>query len=56
MKVPVLFIGASERMRGAIDAAVDVLPDGRSIWFEGAHHDVHAQRPVDVADAIAGML
>jgi pimeloyl-ACP methyl ester carboxylesterase len=56
LQVPVLFIGASERMRGAIDAAVDVLPDGRSIWFEGAHHDVHAQKPVEVADAIAGML
>jgi pimeloyl-ACP methyl ester carboxylesterase len=54
--VPVLFIGASERMRPAIDAAVDVLPNGKAIWFEGAHHDVHAQKPVEVADAIAGML
>ncbi|MEA3018654.1 MAG: esterase [Actinomycetota bacterium] len=56
IKVPVLFITATERMRAGVEAALEVLPDGRAIWFEGAHHDVHAQRPDDVADALTTML
>lgn len=56
LEVPVLFLMASTRMRESVDAAVSVLPNGSAVWFEGAHHDVHAQRPVDVADAIVGML
>jgi pimeloyl-ACP methyl ester carboxylesterase len=56
IKVPVLFITASERMRASVEAAVEALPDGRAVWFEGAHHDVHAQRPVDVADALVSLL
>lgn len=56
IKVPVLFLTATERMRPGVEAALRVLPDGRAIWFEGAHHDVHAQRPVEVADALMSML
>jgi pimeloyl-ACP methyl ester carboxylesterase len=56
IEVPVLFLVASERMRPGVDAAVQSLPNGRAIWFEGAHHDVHAQRPVEVADALVTML
>jgi pimeloyl-ACP methyl ester carboxylesterase len=56
IEVPVLFLVASERMRDGVEAAVAALPDGRAVWFEGAHHDVHAQKPVEVAEQIASML
>ena len=56
VEVPVLFLMASERMRTDVDAALDALPDGRAVWFEGAHHDVHAQRPAEVAEHLIGML
>jgi pimeloyl-ACP methyl ester carboxylesterase len=32
-----------------IDAALEALPQGRVVWFEGADHDIHAQRPVELA-------
>ena len=56
VEVPVLFLMASERMRDGVDAALDALPDGRAVWFDGAHHDVHAQRPAEVAEHLIGML
>lgn len=56
IEVPVRFVVASERMRAAVDAAVDVLRDGDAIWFEGADHDVHAQRPADVAAVLIDLL
>ena len=56
IELPVLFLMASERMRTSVEAAVAALPNGRVRWFEGAHHDVHAQRPVEVADALLEML
>lgn len=56
IEVPVLFLVASERMRPGVEAAVKALPNGRAIYFDGAHHDVHAQRPAAVADALVGML
>ena len=56
VEVPALFLMASERMRDGVDAALDVLPDGRAVWFEGAHHDVHAQRPAEVAEHLVSML
>ncbi|MEA3054614.1 MAG: esterase [Actinomycetota bacterium] len=56
IEVPVLFVMASERMRPGVDEALAALRDGRSTWFEGAHHDVHAQKPVEVASLLAGML
>jgi len=56
IEVPVLFVMASDRMRSNVEAAVDALRDGRAHWFDGAHHDVHAQKPVEVAALLAGML
>jgi pimeloyl-ACP methyl ester carboxylesterase len=32
-----------------VEAAVAALEDGRAVWFEGADHDIHAQRPVELA-------
>ena len=32
----------------AVARVADALPDGRVHWFEGADHDVHAQRPAEV--------
>lgn len=54
--VPVLFLVASQRMGPGVERAVDVLKDGRSVFFEDAHHDVHAQKPVEVAEQLIGML
>lgn len=56
VEVPVLFVMASDRMRDGVDAALDALPDGRAVWFDGAHHDVHAQRPAEVAELLLGAL
>lgn len=56
--VPVLVIAAAgsaadrERKTPAVDEAVHSLPNGRAEWFEPAHHDVHAQKPVDVAELL----
>ena len=36
----------------AVDAAMAALPRGRAEWFRPAHHDVHAQRPVEVGDLL----
>lgn len=52
LQVPVLFLVATERMRGGVEAALDALPEGKAVWFEGASHDVHAERPVEVADEL----
>lgn len=54
--VPVLFLVASERMRGAVERAVKALADGRAVFLDGAAHDVHAQRPVEVAEHLVSML
>ena len=56
LRVPVLFIAASERMRPGIESAVKAIPDASAVWFEGAHHDVHAQHPVEVAEHLIGLL
>lgn len=53
--VPVRFLVASTRMRPAVEAAVAALPDGDAAWFEGADHDVHAQRPVEVAEMLLAL-
>jgi len=52
MEVPVLFLVATERMRPGVERALAALPNGDAVWFEGAHHDVHAQHPDLVADAL----
>ena len=54
--VPVLFLVASERMRPRVESALDVVAGGHAVWFEGAHHDVHAQRPAEVAEHLIGAL
>jgi len=54
--VPALLIGAdtgdvawSHSKHEAVDHALTALPTGRAEWFSPAHHDVHAQHPVEVA-------
>ena len=32
-----------------VEAALEALPRGRVAWFDGADHDIHAQRPVELA-------
>lgn len=54
--MPVLFLVASARMRPAVEAAFEVLSDGRAVFLEGADHDVHAQKPVEVAEHLLGLL
>ncbi|MEN3273872.1 MAG: esterase [Actinomycetota bacterium] len=56
IEVPVQFVMASDRMKSAVDEAVAALPHGRAHWFDGAHHDVHAQKPVEVAALLAAMV
>jgi pimeloyl-ACP methyl ester carboxylesterase len=50
IRAPVLFLVASGRMRTAVDAAVAQLATSEAVWFEGADHDLHAQKPDVVAD------
>lgn len=56
IQVPVLFLVASARMQESVHHAVNALPDGRAVFFENAVHDVHAQRPVEVAEHLVSML
>jgi pimeloyl-ACP methyl ester carboxylesterase len=35
--------------RAAVDAALSGLTHGRAHWFSPAHHDIHAQHPVELA-------
>lgn len=56
--LPVLVIAAAsneadrERKAPAVDEAVAGLRRGRAVWFQPAHHDVHAQKPSEVAEVI----
>ncbi len=54
--VPVLFLPADSGevawtadKAAAVEAAIELLPDGRVRWFAPADHDVHAQYPQEVA-------
>ncbi len=38
--------------RQAAHRALALLNRGRVTWFEGAHHDLHAQRPVEFVDHV----
>lgn len=59
VKCPVLLVpaaddadgrsGSTARKQREVAAAERVLPAVRTRWFRPAHHDVHAQHPVDVA-------
>ena len=60
---PVLWISADNGQsewtvakRAGIDAALSALATSRSEWFSPAHHDVHAQHPVEVAALLHGAL
>ncbi len=35
-----------------VERSLDLLPTARAEWFRPAHHDVHAQKPVEVADLL----
>lgn len=39
----------------AVDAALRALPNGRVRWFSPAHHDIHAQHPVELAGVLADL-
>jgi pimeloyl-ACP methyl ester carboxylesterase len=56
LDVPVLFVPAdtgdvawTHSKQEAVDAAAAATPTSRVHWFRPAHHDVHAQRPDEVA-------
>ena len=59
IEVPVLVIAAAgteddrARKAPAVDEAIDLTPNAYDVWFQPAHHDVHAQKPVEIADVIA---
>jgi len=57
--VPVLLVTAdtgnadwSDSKAAAVESAMRVLPRSRSEWFHGAHHDVHAQHPEEIASLL----
>ena len=41
-----------EQTRDAVQEAVALLPRGRAHWFPGAHHDLHAQHPEQLVEAL----
>ena len=60
---PVLFVPAdsgdvawTRNKDQAVDEALRVLPKARVHWFRPAHHDVHAQHPVPVAEVLVANL
>ena len=60
---PVLFVPAdsgdvawTRNKDQAVDEALRVLPKARAHWFRPAHHDVHAQHPVRVAEVLTANL
>jgi pimeloyl-ACP methyl ester carboxylesterase len=62
IRTPVLLVpadtGADERSaqkRQGVELAMDRLPNVRLRWFTG-DHDVHAQHPVELADAMLDMV
>jgi pimeloyl-ACP methyl ester carboxylesterase len=58
--VPVQFFVADsgddarrQQRRSAIESLISTTGSNvEAVWFEGAHHDVHAQRPEEVSDAL----
>lgn len=38
--------------RVAVDAALARLSNGRARWFSPAHHDIHAQHPIELAEVL----
>lgn len=62
--LPVLFVSAAGTRddaatavkRSAIDAAVAALRRGRSVWFQPADHDLHAQKPREFAQLVHDII
>lgn len=60
LTVPALLVVAdtgdawSDAKRAEVDAAVAAQPSLVVRWFSPADHDVHVQRPVEVADVVHG--
>jgi pimeloyl-ACP methyl ester carboxylesterase len=63
VSVPVLLVGArndrGDHARAVtrehrVEAALGSLPRAEAAWFEGADHDIHAQRPDELAEAMVG--
>ena len=59
LAVPTLLIPAdtgdvawTHDKRAAVDAALALLSDGDVRWFSPAHHDIHAQHPVELAEVL----
>ena len=56
---PVLLMPAaaptSARVAAAISEALRLLPKGRVSWYDGAHHDLHAQHPQRVAEDLLAL-
>jgi pimeloyl-ACP methyl ester carboxylesterase len=59
ISVPVLLVTAdtgnadwAASKAAAVASALSVLPRCRAEWFHGAHHDVHAQHPEEVASLL----
>lgn len=60
---PILFVPAdsgdvawTRNKDRAVDEALSVLKRGRAHWFRPAHHDVHAQHPIAVAEVLVTNL
>lgn len=55
---PVLIIAAADsaearaRKSASVDEAAELIPHASVHWFDPAHHDVHAQRPAEVAQLL----
>jgi pimeloyl-ACP methyl ester carboxylesterase len=59
ISTPVLLVTAdtgnaswSASKAASVEAALAVLPRCRAEWFHGAHHDVHAQHPEEIASLL----
>ncbi len=57
---PVLFtpadsgdVGWSADKRASIERALNVISQAEVVWFPGADHDLHAQKPAEFAEAVA---
>lgn len=59
IRIPVVLIPCDDgsprvdSTRAAVGRAEELLADSRTVWFR-AHHDVHAERPDDIAELIRG--
>lgn len=54
IETPTLFIGAGpdESKRNRVEQAAASMPRGAVRWFPDAHHDVHAQHPLEIAELL----